>query len=192
LLPGEIRDAAIFFDLANVGSVSAILTEDFGIVNPTRPIRVRVMGRAGVAEPRGIARLAIEEFEADENQRLQWSEASDIDLRTLPNTMRARMPCAKQSRGLGNAFESIFPERRLAADQPSHRHLSDGAKSQLPRARRAAISVRIATALQWSTQLLDESIDALLLGAGSRAMRSLPSASNRDAPAPIGRIHHAS
>ena len=58
-----------FFDLANVGSVSAILTEDFGIVNEGGD-RVRVMGRSGVAEPRGCA-LAIEEFEAAENQRLQ-------------------------------------------------------------------------------------------------------------------------
>jgi hypothetical protein len=58
-----------FFDLANVGSVSMILTEDFGIVNE-RGDRVRVLGRAGVAEPRGCA-LAIEEFEAAENQRLR-------------------------------------------------------------------------------------------------------------------------
>ncbi len=58
-----------FFDLANVGSVSMILTEDFGIVNE-RGDRVRVLGRAGFAEPRGCA-LAIEEFEAAENQRPQ-------------------------------------------------------------------------------------------------------------------------
>jgi hypothetical protein len=55
-----------FFDLANVGSVSAILTEDFGIVNEHGD-RVRVIGRSGVAEPRGCA-LAIAEFEAAENQ----------------------------------------------------------------------------------------------------------------------------
>jgi hypothetical protein len=54
-----------FFDLANVGSVSAVLTEDFGIVDGDR---VRVMGRAGVAEPRGCA-LAIAEFEAAELAR---------------------------------------------------------------------------------------------------------------------------
>ena len=65
--PGEIGMLR-FFDLANVGSVSAILTEDFGIVNE-RGDRVRVLGRAGVAEPRGCA-LAIEDFEAAENQRL--------------------------------------------------------------------------------------------------------------------------
>ncbi|HVN29693.1 MAG TPA: hypothetical protein VMT64_14445, partial [Candidatus Binataceae bacterium] len=54
-----------FFDLANVDSVSAILTEDFGIVNE-RGDRVRVLGRAGLAEPRGCA-LAIAQFEAAEN-----------------------------------------------------------------------------------------------------------------------------
>ncbi len=65
--PGEIGMLK-FFDLANVASVSAILTEDFGIVNE-RGDRVRIMGRAGVAEPRGCA-LAIEEFEAAEHQHL--------------------------------------------------------------------------------------------------------------------------
>ena len=51
-----------FVDLANVGSVSAILTEDFGIVNERG---VRVLGRAGLVEPRGCA-LAIAQFEAAE------------------------------------------------------------------------------------------------------------------------------
>jgi hypothetical protein len=58
-----------FVDLANVGSVSAILTEDFGIVNE-RGDRVRVLGRAGLTEPRGCA-LAIGQFEAAENLRQQ-------------------------------------------------------------------------------------------------------------------------
>ena len=66
--PGEIGMLR-FFDLANVGSVSMILTEDFGTVNECGD-RVRVMGRAGVAEPRGCA-LAIEEFEAAENRPSQ-------------------------------------------------------------------------------------------------------------------------
>jgi hypothetical protein len=57
-----------FFDLANLASVSAILTEDFGIVNESGD-RVRILGRSGVAEPRGCA-LAIEEFEAAENRRI--------------------------------------------------------------------------------------------------------------------------
>ena len=56
-----------FFDLANVGSVSAILTEDFGSVSATGD-RIGLMGRAGVAEPRGCA-LAIAEFEAAEVER---------------------------------------------------------------------------------------------------------------------------
>ncbi len=54
-----------FFDLANVGSVSAVMTEDFGSVEGDR---VRVLGRAGNAEPRGCA-LAIRQFEAAEQQR---------------------------------------------------------------------------------------------------------------------------
>jgi len=61
-----------FFDLANVGSVSAILTEDFGIVN-ARGDCVRVLGRAGLAEPRGCA-LAIAEFEAAEHRRIPDAE----------------------------------------------------------------------------------------------------------------------
>jgi hypothetical protein len=66
--PGEIGMLR-FFDLANVGSVSAILTEDFGTVSAEGD-RIRVMGRAGVAEPRGCA-LAIEEFEDAEIGRIR-------------------------------------------------------------------------------------------------------------------------
>jgi hypothetical protein len=47
-----------FFDLANVGSVSALMTEDFGIV---RDAAVLVLGRAAASDPRGCA-LAIEQF----------------------------------------------------------------------------------------------------------------------------------
>ena len=50
-----------FFDLANVGSVSAVMTEDLGIVERGR---VRVLGRA-VGEPRGCA-LGIAQFSANE------------------------------------------------------------------------------------------------------------------------------
>jgi hypothetical protein len=50
-----------FFDLANVGSVSAVMTEDLGIVERGR---VRVIGRA-VGEPRGCA-LGIGQFSANE------------------------------------------------------------------------------------------------------------------------------
>jgi len=57
-----VADGAIgllaFFDLANVGSVSMVMTEDFGIV---RDGMVRVIGRAQAADARGCA-LAIEEF----------------------------------------------------------------------------------------------------------------------------------
>lgn len=49
-----------FFDLANVGSVSALMTEDFGLV---RGGVVAVLGRATAADARGCA-LAIEQFSA--------------------------------------------------------------------------------------------------------------------------------
>jgi len=54
--PGLLR----FFDLANVGSVSAILTGDLGIVEAGT---VRVLGRAQDGEARGCA-LGIEQFSA--------------------------------------------------------------------------------------------------------------------------------
>ena len=52
------RGLLSFFDLANVGSVSALMTEDFGVIEHGA---VRVLGRADAGGPRGCA-LAIEEF----------------------------------------------------------------------------------------------------------------------------------
>jgi Acyl-protein synthetase, LuxE len=54
-----------FFDLANVGSVSAVMTEDLGFVERDR---VRVIGRAAGGEARGCA-LAIGQFYAAEGLR---------------------------------------------------------------------------------------------------------------------------
>ncbi len=52
--PGLLR----FFDLANVGSVSAILTGDLGVVENGA---VRVIGRSADGEARGCA-LSIDQF----------------------------------------------------------------------------------------------------------------------------------
>lgn len=54
-----------FFDLANVDSVSAVMTEDFGWVDSGR---VRVIGRAAAGEARGCA-LGIAQFSATEAAR---------------------------------------------------------------------------------------------------------------------------
>ncbi len=51
-----------YFDLANVGSVSALLTEDLGTVDGDS---VRLLGRAENSDPRGCA-LAIAQFAAQE------------------------------------------------------------------------------------------------------------------------------
>lgn len=57
--PGLLR----FFDLANVGSVSAILTGDLGVIEDGA---IRVLGRAEDGERRGCA-LGIEQFAARES-----------------------------------------------------------------------------------------------------------------------------
>jgi hypothetical protein len=49
-----------FIDLANVNSVSAVLTEDIGMVHDGR---VRILGRASVGGPRGCA-LSVAQFES--------------------------------------------------------------------------------------------------------------------------------
>ncbi|HZC47085.1 MAG TPA: hypothetical protein VE243_11460 [Candidatus Acidoferrum sp.] len=61
LSDGEIG-LLTFFDLANVSSVSAVMTEDLGSVER---VRVRVIGRTARGEPRGCA-LAIGQFSAAE------------------------------------------------------------------------------------------------------------------------------
>ncbi len=65
LAPGEPGLLA-FFDLANVGSVSHVLTEDVGSVSPGG---VRLHGRAHGAEPRGCS-LALEELLSGEGGRI--------------------------------------------------------------------------------------------------------------------------
>lgn len=62
--PGEVGMLR-FFDLANVGSVAAILTDDLGAVEGRR---VRLLGRADGADVRGCA-LGIEQLEAAEHGR---------------------------------------------------------------------------------------------------------------------------
>jgi hypothetical protein len=57
-VPDGVIGVMAFFDLANVGSVSMILTEDFGVVCDGA---VRILGRAATTDARGCA-LAIEEF----------------------------------------------------------------------------------------------------------------------------------
>jgi hypothetical protein len=58
-LPDGRRGLLGFIDLANVNSVSAVLTEDLGIVDRGR---VRILGRARLGGPRGCA-LSVAQFE---------------------------------------------------------------------------------------------------------------------------------
>ena len=61
--PGEMGMLS-FFDLANVGSVSALMTEDVGIVSEAG---IAIVGRAA-GDPRGCA-LAVEEYASRERAR---------------------------------------------------------------------------------------------------------------------------
>ena len=61
-LPDGETGLLTFFDLANVGSVSAVMTEDLGWIDRGR---VRVLGRTAGGEPRGCA-LGIGQFSATE------------------------------------------------------------------------------------------------------------------------------
>ena len=58
-LPDGRRGLLGFIDLANLNSVSAVLTEDFGVIHEGR---VRILGRASVGGPRGCA-LSVAQFE---------------------------------------------------------------------------------------------------------------------------------
>jgi hypothetical protein len=64
-MPDDEIGLLTFFDLANVDSVSAVMTEDFGWVERGR---VRVLGRAAAGEARGCA-LGIAQFSASEAVR---------------------------------------------------------------------------------------------------------------------------
>jgi hypothetical protein len=55
------RGLLAFFDIANVGSVSMLLTEDVGVIAAGT---VQVVGRSAASEPRGCA-LGLQEFAAN-------------------------------------------------------------------------------------------------------------------------------
>ena len=65
-LPDRETGLLTFFDLANVGSVSAVMTEDLGLVERGM---VRVLGRTAGGEARGCA-LRIRQFSANEAAEL--------------------------------------------------------------------------------------------------------------------------
>ncbi|MBV8770977.1 MAG: hypothetical protein JO166_01430 [Deltaproteobacteria bacterium] len=88
-LPGMLA----FFDLANVGSISALMTEDIGIVHGDA---VMVLGRAAAADPRGCA-LAIDQFARATNP---WQPPQPILLRHRVSTIDKQAPLAAESADL--------------------------------------------------------------------------------------------
>ncbi len=150
-LPDGTTGMLAFIDLANVGSVSAVLTEDFGIVEGNR---VRVLGRAIAGGPRGCA-LSIAEFAGKTNSAPAPSalraEPSD-DCRVTPADIEN---CALQIRSaLAKRIEPRRIARALAAVFDRWRDRSFGV-------RRRTIGL-IAEQTRFSARLLEESLDALL------------------------------
>jgi hypothetical protein len=97
-----------FFDLANVGSISALMTEDVGIV---RGNAVMVLGRAGSADARGCA-LAIEQLaEAEE----PWKSSQAWDVRRSAHIISPR-PQTISTAPAGSALQAAATRlrRRLA------------------------------------------------------------------------------
>jgi hypothetical protein len=116
--PGLLR----FFDLANAGSISALMTEDVGIV---RGNAVMVLGRAAAADRRGCA-LAIEQF-AESGESLPSSEprkvtahnVSVVDelLQTAPTA--GADPLGAPAAGMSEIQAAASRLRRTLANTPS-------------------------------------------------------------------------
>ena len=90
-IPGLLR----FFDLANVGSVSAILTGDLGVIQDGT---VRVLGRAEDGEARGCA-LGMEQFAAKReltSAAAMHPHTAQMNRATTSGTAVAGSPASKQ------------------------------------------------------------------------------------------------
>ncbi len=137
-----------FFDLANVGSVSAVMTEDLGYVERGR---VRVLGRAA-GEARGCA-LGIGQFSATE-------AAEDIDERHI--SVQARCACRKR--------KSVAPCADRMADALARAFELWRDRDYV---RRRDTIAAIADSAGYSVAMLENSIDALLKPFTSDALKAM-------------------
>ncbi len=163
-----------FFDLANAGSVSALMTEDLGVVNTDGS--VRIFGRLLDAEPRGCA-LAIEQF------------AAAPERQGIGAAVAAAVPLAAVSNSIGPGVDSIDALASHLRAQTGKRLASDRVVQALARAcerwrdrgcaDRAAALAGAAQAGQ-SYQLLSASLDALLSTFTFDAIRDLRKLDTRD------------
>lgn len=143
-----------FFDLANAGSVSALMTEDLGVVGADG--LVTIYGRALAADPRGCA-LGIEQFaESGNTQPARARPGSPADTQPLAATDPDQLAT------IARRLSSLAPA--AAIGQRVARALADACRlwrqpHYLPR--RATIAA-IGAASGQSEALLQASLDALL------------------------------
>jgi len=148
-LPARQAGLLSFFDLANLGSISALLTEDLGTVREDGSVVVH--GRAYAAQPRGCA-LAIEEFLFVPSDRALPSASASPRFAPPPRAgeivataRRMKELPAVDSRAMARALADLFSRWRQP-DYPLRRHALD-ATCELSGINR---------------DLLDASLDALL------------------------------
>ena len=146
-----------FFDLANAGSVSALLTEDLGSVAADGT--VRIFGRVLASDPRGCA-LGIEQFaQPDLGTAKPLSMALPRDqtwgAQTGDRTVQAIVKIAADLRGL--AARRVDPRRVAEALARACARWRDPDFSG-----RIGTLVRVAAATGQSEALLGASLDALL------------------------------
>jgi Acyl-CoA reductase (LuxC)/Acyl-protein synthetase, LuxE len=173
LPPGEIGLLS-FIDLANAGSVSALLTEDLGVVNTDGT--VRVLGRVIGLDPRGCA-LSIEQFARGEHPRPDphpnllpgQGEERQVSVGAwAPAARTARLVHETASALRVQARGKLAPQRIAAALADACKRWRDPAFSA-----RAATLDTVAASTGQSRTLLDASLDALLAGFTADAILEL-------------------
>jgi hypothetical protein len=166
LPPGEIGLLS-FFDLANAGSVSALLSEDAGVVNADGT--VRMLGRFLDADPRGCA-LRIEQFRT-------VASHSPVHPDPIPG-QRGGIGKAAGRTAVGRIESAAMRLREAAGRPPAPTRIAEVLSEACRRWRDPAFSGRAAAlgaiaAVAQSLPLLDASIDALLAGFTAEGIAAL-------------------
>ncbi len=185
--PGELGLLS-FFDLANAGSVSALLTEDIGMVNADGT--VRLFGRYLSADPRGCA-LAIEQFAArlpaslpaqglvQENRGKGRRLGYDAPARwRIPAETGQELAHCLTGEGASELGEIASRLRSAVAAPLSPQHIAAVLARACERWRDPSFAQRVATVAAASANgptlaLLNASLDALLAGFTAGALGDL-------------------
>ncbi len=170
-LPAGQTGLLSFFDLANAGSVSALLTEDLGCVGPGG--EVRIFGRSPGADPRGCA-LGIDQFANPGDSGSGSAAAAQAGRDVLP-------PRSRPGGGRAGLIEKSAARLRNQAGRPlAKERIGNALAEACRRWREPAFVPRVSTlaaaaadADGQSASLLGASLDALLAGFTADALAGL-------------------